>query len=534
MDGRIRGQYDRSGGRHGRMERQYPLIIIDDEPLARRAISTLLEDRFSDFPVAGEADSGPAGVELFRELRPAIIIMDIRIPGFNGLEASRIILKESPETQIIVLSAFDEFRFIQEALHDGVLGYLLKPVREERLAEQLAKAVDRIRRTEDQERDRDNARTFRGLAVREQVASFLYGRRSGISAAEFADLTDPPVTGGYFAVFRIEGDHSPDASVLRGVIDRLDGIESCLPGEWMGAYLPVFIRSDASEGEAWRSEADFLAKEIRHLIRVAAGRRVRSAVGPPKSDPETFPDSFRAAFDVLQEDAETAGTVFAGTGGAGTPNETPYPAEVEAAFLAACRASDAPAALAAAADLAEYLTAPSLSLMDARFAVTEFLIIFRREWERVSGESKRRPMANLLRDVLLCPDQGVLRDWFLLTVRDLVHNLGDAEEGEDFILRKVKHFIDLNDLRTVSLESAAESVGISAPYLSRLFKEKSGGHFHDYVVDRRLEAASRLLRETGKSVTDVAAAVGYGDVAYFGRIFRKRYGSSPREYRQGK
>ena len=169
--------------------------------------------------------------------------------------------------------------------------------------------------------------------------------------------------------------------------------------------------------------------------------------------------------------------------------------------------------------------------MDSRFAVTEFLIVFRREWERISGEPKRQNMANIIREALLCADHVVLKDWFLLVVRDLVRNLGNDEGDDDLLLRKVKHFVNLNDLRDVSLESAAESVGLSAPYLSRLFKDKGGRHFHEYVVDIRVHAAARLLRETMMPVKDVARDVGYSDVAYFGRLFRKKFGSTPRDYR---
>ena len=71
-------------------------------------------------------------------------------------------------------------------------------------------------------------------------------------------------------------------------------------------------------------------------------------------------------------------------------------------------------------------------------------------------------MANLLREALLCNDHMVLREWFLLVVRDLIRNLSQDGGGDDLILRKVKHFIDLNDLREVSLESAADSIGITA------------------------------------------------------------------------
>jgi len=513
--------------------REYPIIIVDDEPLARQAVARMLQTRFPSFPILGEADSGPSGVALFKDLRPSIVLMDIRIPGFDGLEASRRILKESPETQIIVLSAFDDFKFVQQALHDGVLGYLLKPVRVDSLKELLEKAIEKIRGLESREKDRKDIRLFRSLAVREQVSSFIYGSKGGIPAADFAELSHPHIRYGYFLVFHSEGDFKLNFEEIRKVNQSLDRLSGCHPGNWMGKYLSVFIRTENDESESWRSEAEFLSREITHLIRDITGTRVSSGIGPISDGPENFSDSFRIAFDSLQDEGVSVNVNYSGR------YNDKYPVEKESVFLQACRASDGTAALKAAENLIDDLISPDASLMDARFAVTEFLIVFRREWESLSGTPKRRAMANLLREALLCNEYDVLREWFLLVVRDLIRNMidsGSSADGgrEELILRKVRHYIDLNNLREVSLESTAESVGITPSYLSRLFKEKTGQHFHDYVFDRRLASAAGLLKETNLTSGEIAYQVGYGDVAYFSRIFRKRYGSSPRDYRRNR
>jgi len=510
---------------------EYSLIIVDDEPLARQAVSRILLEKFPAFPILGEADSGPSGVALFRELHPSIILMDIRIPGFDGLEASRIILRESPGTQIIVLSAFDDFKFVQEALHEGVLGYLLKPVREESLGDLLDKAVVGITLFESREKDKQDIRIFRNLAVREQVSSFIYGSKGGIPASDFAELSRPPIRRGYFLVFRIDRDIKLNSEEIRTLNRSLDHLSGCHPGNWMGRYLPVFVRADGNDTDLWRSEADFLSREVSYIIRDVTGGTVSSGTGPVCSEPGKFCDSFRTAFDLLQDKAAPGSFISTGS------HSDAYPVKKEAVFLQACRESDGIGALKTAESLADDLIAPDASLMDARFAVTEFLIVFRREWESLSGKPKRRVMANLLREALLCNEFEILREWFLLVVRDLIKSLidtGNEEAGgrDELILRKVKHYIDLNDLREVSLESTAESVGITSSYLSRLFKEKTGQHFHDYVRHRRLSTAAGLLKETSMGAGEIANQVGYGDVAYFSRIFRKRYGSSPRDYRR--
>ena len=510
---------------------KYSIIIVDDEPLARQAVSRMLVKRFPSFTIIGEADSGPSGLALFREKKPSIILMDIRIPGFDGLETSRLILKESPGTQIIVLSAFDDFKYAQEALHYGVLGYLLKPVREDLLGELLQKAGERISSLVSREKDKRDIHVFRKLAVREQVSSFIYGSKGGIPAEDFAELSTPPIRMGYFMVFRIDRELMLAGEEIRNLYRSLDRIPGCLTGNWMGKYLPVFALIEKNETDSWRSEAEFLSREIIHLLRETTGGRASCGIGPVEINPVNFGDSFHAAFDMLQDEGPQRSTV------SNRRSLDFYPVDKEAVFLRACRSYDGSAALEAAENIVDDLVNPEASLMDARFAVTEFLIVFRREWETVSGTRKRRAMANLLREALLCNEYDVLREWFLLVVRDLVQNIigsGWNESGrrEELILRKVKHFIDLNNLREVNLESAADSIGITASYLSRMFKEKTGQNFQDYVIERRMATAAGLLRETSLSTGDIAYQVGYGDVSYFSRIFRKYFGSSPREYRK--
>ena len=85
---------------------------------------------FPSVEVTGEAANGKTAVEMARSLRPDIVLMDIRIPVLNGIEAAQAILSELPGTKVIVLSAYDSFGFAQRAINIGVSGYLLKPVTE--------------------------------------------------------------------------------------------------------------------------------------------------------------------------------------------------------------------------------------------------------------------------------------------------------------------------------------------------------------------------------------------------------------------
>jgi LuxR family maltose regulon positive regulatory protein len=101
------------------------ILIVDDHPVFRKGLRLLLEEQ-ADLRVAGEAGDGQTAKDLARELSPDVVIMDITMPKVNGVEATRQILSESPDTRIIALSIHGEKRFIEQMLEAGAAGYLLK------------------------------------------------------------------------------------------------------------------------------------------------------------------------------------------------------------------------------------------------------------------------------------------------------------------------------------------------------------------------------------------------------------------------
>lgn len=117
------------------------ILLADDHVLFRRGLASLL-NQHSDIAVVGEACSGAEVVALARETSPDIILMDVRMPNGNGLEATKIILQEMPRTQIVMLTVSDDDDFLFEALRNGARGYLLKDLEPRQLFEML-KAVNR-------------------------------------------------------------------------------------------------------------------------------------------------------------------------------------------------------------------------------------------------------------------------------------------------------------------------------------------------------------------------------------------------------
>ncbi len=116
------------------------LVIVDDHALVRRGIRAFLETQ-PDLEVCGEAASGQEAVQLAAEKAPDVILMDLIMPGLDGVEATRQIKQASPRSQVIILTSYHEDEHIFPAIRAGALSYLLKDIRPEELAEAVRKAA---------------------------------------------------------------------------------------------------------------------------------------------------------------------------------------------------------------------------------------------------------------------------------------------------------------------------------------------------------------------------------------------------------
>lgn len=116
------------------------IVIVDDHEVVRKGIRAYLEST-SEFKVIGEASSGAEALQLVTELIPDIVLMDLIMPGMDGVETTREIKRISPRSQVVVLTSFHEDIHIFPALKAGAISYILKDIKMEELARALQRAV---------------------------------------------------------------------------------------------------------------------------------------------------------------------------------------------------------------------------------------------------------------------------------------------------------------------------------------------------------------------------------------------------------
>lgn len=122
----------------------YSVVIIDDNKLAVDAITAAADWNAYDCQVVGTAYDGIAGLQLIRELLPQIVIIDIQMPGFNGLDVIRKMINEEQEMQFIIVSGYGQFEYAQQAIRYGVSDYLLKPVMVDEMESALQHVVSSL------------------------------------------------------------------------------------------------------------------------------------------------------------------------------------------------------------------------------------------------------------------------------------------------------------------------------------------------------------------------------------------------------
>ncbi|MCM3767804.1 response regulator [Neobacillus niacini] len=144
----------------------YKLLIVDDEMLERRVLKMIISTKINTVEIVGEAENGRKAIQLSEQFAPDIIIMDIKMPGVDGIEAVKIIKQQNKDVKIIMLSAFNTFEYARQVMQQGVKEYLVKPARKDELVTAIERVVSEL---EKENQEKEEQRSILEKLQRERV-----------------------------------------------------------------------------------------------------------------------------------------------------------------------------------------------------------------------------------------------------------------------------------------------------------------------------------------------------------------------------
>ncbi len=525
----------------------FKIMLADDEGIMIDSLKFLITKEFGDEVEIEYAKTGRNVIELAEAFRPDIAIMDIQMPGINGIEAMREIRKNDENVVFIVLSAYDKFDYAAQAIELGALEYLTKPMEKTKMVAALKKAMAKV--------NSEKKRRSDDLLVKEKLETVIPLLESGF----------------LYRLLTREYDEN-DVQNYRTLLD--------FPSE--NAFILVLFSGDEREGNRLTNtigtgiRLQRYHREIREIIKLFFNHAVGMTIGNeivvlvPYSD-EHFDyngriDAITKAREMARKLHERTDTVFrVGIGGAGplrravesymsatkalrlTTNtvahaddisaesvqERDYPSDAEGRFYDEAERGRYDAASAAAKEIFVWMT--GLDLMDARLKAVEMALkadecVYRAGGARVSLSEQHDYLPSLMRT----DSPEALWNWLDARILAACANAQNRRvTHSDDVIDEAKAYINANYTKGITLEDVSREVNISPYYFSRIFKEASGENFIDYLTNLRIERAKLLLSTTNHSMKVICAMVGYSDPNYFSKSFKKNVGVTPTEYREG-
>lgn len=448
----------------------YRLLIADDEALEREGLEHLIHRMLPDIFQIAFADNGRRAIEQAEEFRPHIIMMDINMPGIQGLQAIREIKSRLPDTKFILVTAYDFFAYAKEAVSLGVKEYIVKPAGREQISSILNQLIEELEREKSKRTEelhlRDRVSQLQPLVENELSLLLMVDQVLDADEEKLSDWLAFPLDEGCAVVVAFPKQiYSLDKKKLYETFRsfaKTYGI-SCIVSSLIDLHMAIFIRKDTDDA-LWKQSIKPFGEKLCRLAERQFQATITVGIGSLQSGADGWRKSyFEAVFasDVDRHAGEVRDfeEVVRGTG-----------------LHAAASAVDADPAFPA---------------------------------ERSDPGDQRSYVISALQRIREQREQQTIN-----------------------VMDKAKQYIGLHFTEELSLEETAEHVHLNPHYFSKVFKQQAGATFIDYLTGLRIEKAKQLISSADElALKEVCFEVGYKDPNYFSRVFKRVTGLTPTEYR---
>lgn len=506
----------------------YEVVLLDDEPLILESLQKVIPWEELECILVGTAQNGAAGKELIDRTSPDIVITDIEMPGLNGIGIAGYCEKH-PGCRVIIISAHRDFSYARQAMSYGVMYYVLKPISIDELTDAIRKAVKDIEA--DREKgvwaDSENRAHTEQLAASSLLFHIArYGQENRLEEERRLTYTKNVCPGVVAAVrfYNVDiGTYGKEELLLSGK----DYYNTLLKS---GGYTAV-----------WGSSEEMLVLLCQvnpGIAPAAARRRLLQLLG--QGTEEISP-----AFGIV---VVSVSDVYSGVTGLHDAYLTCMQRSRQGFF------SRESAVISTDKDMETQYEEPDTEelLAGLLHGNQEQYRLAINKWKRQVVQCGEREevlyqIRELYRKATLAATQIGMKekpkihpDSLWENCRSMLKHLEDyldticlyAKENQN-LEGRMRLLIQQNYTdSTLNLNLLAEQLHVNPAYLSRMFKKNFGENFSGYLLNLRLERACTLLRTSRLRIGDIAHQSGFEDEHYFSQVFKKKYGITPKIYRE--
>ncbi|MCD7709581.1 MAG: response regulator [Clostridiales bacterium] len=515
------------------------VFFAEDEATIRKGLKFIIDWKALGFDICGEADNGEDALRRILELAPSLVLIDLSMPRLHGLDVISRAREEGFNGKFIILSGYSSFKYAQEAIKNGVNFYLTKPLDEDELYSAVCEVRDMLEKEKQQSTDlkslRDKAKTVilyelltdtQTSPVSTETASDLrldadsyqvvicedFNQHEAAAPYPFAELlrvtnrdnsTFERVTADGRDVVLLKGPYG-----LRKLNDFLEHFEKQPPqgGSPMDSLFLAYGRPVDSLGDIHLSYADATSLLDRRFF-CAQGQHT-------------------LGFGELPE-------IQCGTADGGvTPLGEELLLKYATNFVGYIQSFNRRMVAQALSELEDTLSCVSDGINEIKLFLTD-LYLHIREQINQNYASAEIPFSKNSAVIDFINTQNYLYEIirFLSEQFEMIMN-ATGNPSRDTILDDVLFYIDHNFRHNIKLETIAPLFGYNSAYLGKIFNKAVGESFNSYIDHKRIEQSKQLLLENNLKVYEIAEQVGYKNVEYFHKKFKKYVQMSPAEFRR--
>lgn len=531
------------------------IFLVEDEFVVRQGIKNKIDWEANGYEFCGEASDGELAFPMIQKLKPDIVITDIRMPFMDGLELSRLIKKELPFIEIIILSGHEEFEYAKEAIKIGVAEYLLKPINGEELLKEVNALAVKI-----EERRRD--RFIREKYEKEMQENFfkerkdlfqclVTGTKSMPDLLEMSRRLNIDLSAMWYNIVLLKvqsmnhayDEFSNSVVEIEQKMQKYDEKLGILVFDRNLEGKALLFRADSRE--ELESRQNKYIEIIANICKDYEYVKYFGGIGMPVNRLRELPISFEKASHAFAHRYLVEASMIVNSSDMKQniySNEEEFdinevnPKQLDRGKIKEfLKTGDREECIYFVEEFFKDLGTNAMKssmfrqyiIMDAYFCVIEFL-------EGLQITKNEITPLDITSGVLQNEEAAMS---YIVKIIAKTLELRDKSASNRYgdIVDEVMDYIDKNYAEEeLSLNMLASHVNFSPNHLSMVFSQQTGQTLIKYITDYRMNKAKELLRCTNKKSSIISMEVGYKDPHYFSYLFKKTQGMTPTQYRGGK